>query len=255
MGTTKSKWRNNQLAFYDGTTYETVESMSPIYVYDDFLGYDVAKTNGQFFNLNSITDSFWTIAATGVAGPATVQKALSNVTLHLEADDETEDAGIYSNTLTFNIDKGPIFEARVDVSVLPTEAQVEIHIGFQGEAHTADDQIASGDNIDYHIFFAIIGATDDYVIYTDDNAVAGHNTAVATGVSAVPGTYNVLRIDCTNASDVKFYIDGVGVATGTTFNLSNGTMMMMPNIMVTKASGAGLCDVKVDYVRVWQATR
>jgi hypothetical protein len=54
---------------------------------------------------------------------------------------------------------------------------------------------------------------------------------------------------------VKFYIDGAGVATGTTFDLSNGTMTLMPNIMVTKAGTAGLCDLKIDYVRVWQATR
>ena len=113
MGATKSKWRGGQLAFFDASTYETVEPFSPIYFFDDFLGYDVAKTDGQFFNLKSTTDSFWTIAATGVGGHATAQKALSNVTLHLEADDETEDAGIYANTLSFSIDKGPIFEACV----------------------------------------------------------------------------------------------------------------------------------------------
>lgn len=253
MGATNSKWRGGQLAFYDGSTQETIEPFAPIYVYDDFLGYDVAKTNGQFFNLNSTTDSFWTIAATGVGGPATVTKALSNVTLHLEADDETEDAGIYSNTLTFNIDNGPIFEARIDVAVLPTDA-AEVHIGWQGEAHAADDQVAAADDIDLHVFFVLDGS-GDYVIYTDDGAAGGHNTAIATGITAVPGTYNILRIDCTNAADVKFYIDGAGVATGTTFDLTNGTMTLMPNIMVTKASSAGLCDVKIDYVRLWQATR
>lgn len=253
MGATNSKWRGGQLAFFDGSTYETVEPFSPIYVYDDFLGYDVAKTNGQFFNLKSITDSFWTIAATGVGGPATAKKSLSNVTLHLEADAETEDAGIYSNTLSFNIDKGPIFEARIDVAVLPTDV-AEVHIGFQGEAHVADDQVAAADDIDLHIFFVLDGS-GAYVIYTDSGAAGGHNTAIATGITAVPGTYNVLRIDCTDAANVKFYVDGAGVATGTTFDLSNGTMMLMPNIMVTKAGGAGLCDVKIDYVRVWQATR
>ncbi len=251
MGATNSKWRGGQLAFFDGSTHETVEPFSPVYVYDDFLGYDVAKTDGQFFNLNSTSDSFWTIAATGVGGPATVQKALSNVTLHLEADDETEDAGIYSNTLVFNIDNGPIFEARIDVAVLPT-LEAEVHIGFQGEAHVADDQVAAADDIDKHIFFVLDGS-GAYVIYADDDTT--DNDAVATGITAVPGTYNILRIDCTDPTDVKFYIDGVGVATGTTFNLSGGTLMMMPNIMVTKAGSAGLCDVKTDYVRVWQATR
>lgn len=253
MGATKSKWRGSQLAFFDGSTFETVEPISPVLLYDDFLGYDVAKTDGQFFNLRSTSDSLWTIAATGVGGPATVQKALSVVTLHLEADVETEDAGIYSNTLAFNIDKGPIFEARIDVAVLPTDV-AEVHIGFQGEAHVADDQVAAADDIDLHIFFVLDGS-GAVVIYTDSGAAGGHNTAIATGVTAVPATYNIFRIDCTNAADVKFYIDGVGVATGTTFDLSNGTMTLMPNVMVTKAGGAGLCDVKIDYIRVWQATR
>jgi len=251
MGATNSKWRGGQLAFYDGSTFETVEPFAPIYVYDDFLGYDVAKTNGQFLNLNSTSDSFWTIAATGVAGPATVKKALSVVTLHLEADAETEDGGIYSNTLIFNIDKGPIFEARVNVAVLPTDV-AEVHIGFQGEVHVADDQVAAADDIDYHIFFVLDGS-GAYVIYADDHTT--DNDAVATGITAVPGTYNILRIDCTDAANVLFYIDGVGVATGTTFDLSGGTLMMMPNIMVTKAGGTGLCDVAVDYVKIWQATR
>jgi len=251
MGATNSKWRGGQLAFFDGSTHETVEPFAPIYVYDDFIGYDVAKTDGQFFNLNSISDSFWTIAATGVGGPATVQKAVSNVTLHLEADAETEDAGIYSNTLSFNIDKGPIFEARIDVAVLPTDV-AEVHIGWQGEAHAADDQVAAADDIDLHIFFVLDGS-GAYVIYADDGAT--DNDAIATGITAAPGTYNILRIDCTDAADVKFYIDGVGVATSTTFDLSDGTVTLMPNIMVTKAGGAGLCDVKIDYVRLWQATR
>lgn len=248
MGNTKERWRAGQVAFFDGSTFETVEPVSPIYVYDDFLGYDVAKTDGQFFNLKSITDSFWTIAATGVGGPATAKKALSNVTLHLEADDETEDAGIYSNTLTFNIDKGPIFEARVDVAVLPTLG-AEVHIGFQGEAHVADDQIA---DIDFMIFFVLDGAGTIVIYADDDTTLYG---PIATGITAVPGTYNVLRIDCTDPTNVLFYIDGVGVATGTVFDLSGGTMMMMPNVMVTKAGTAGLCDLKIDYVRVWQATR
>ena len=251
MGATNSKWRGGQLAFFDGSTHETAEPFAPIYVYDDFLGYDVAKTNGQFFNLGSTADSFWTIAATGVGGPATVKKALSVVTLHLEADVETEDAGIYSNTLAFNIDKGPIFEARIDVAVLPT-LEAEVHIGFQGEAHVADDQVAANDDIDLHAFFVLDGS-GAIVIYTDDGAA--DNNAVATGITAVPGTYNAFRIDCTTPTNVLFYIDGVQVATGTTFSLASGTMMMMPNIMVTKAGSAGLCDVKIDYVRVWQATR
>jgi hypothetical protein len=236
MGSTRAKWRTNQLAFYDGSTFETVEPFSPNYLFDDFYG---TALNGDIWTVVEVLD-------------ATYALALSNITLALAATDEAEDAGIYMNTLAYNIDKGPVFEARCDISVLPTGV-AEMHIGFQGEAHVADDQVAAANDIDYHIFFVLDGS-GAIVIYTDDNS--HDNNAVDTGVTAAPGTYNIFKIDCNDPTDVLFYIDGVQVASSTTFDLSNGSMNLMPNFMVTKAGGLNvLGSMKVDYARCWQTSR
>jgi hypothetical protein len=79
---------------------------------------------------------------------------------------------------------------------------------------------------------------------------------VATGVTATAAAYNIYRIDFTTITDVKFYIDGVAVGSGTTFDMSTGTgVMVQPYLMCYKSGGAGLGTLYVDYVRMWQATR
>jgi hypothetical protein len=67
----------------------------------------------------------------------------------------------------------------------------------------------------------------------------------------------VYRIDFTSVADVKFYIDGVGVATGTTFNMSQGANVKVQPIVVVQKNGVGadLGDIYVDYIKMWQATR
>ena len=73
-------------------------------------------------------------------------------------------------------------------------------------------------------------------------------------MSTVAGTYNIFRIDFTNLYDVKFFIDGVRVATGTTFDMSNltaGEQQMQPYFSLDKAGGlASLGDMNIDYVKI-----
>lgn len=237
MGNTKAKWKAGQLAFYDGSTFETVKPMAPIVLYDDFLG---TVVNTDFWVEFEVLDATKAIAA-------------SLLTYHIHGTGEAEDGGITGkNDLAWSIDNGCIFEARCDISTLPTD-QVEIHIGLQGEAHVANDQVAESDNIDLHAFFVLDGS-GAIVIYTDDGS-ANATDAVTTGITADPGTFNIFRIDCTDPANVLFFIDGTGVATGTTFDLSTGTMTFQPSIMATKAAGTGVADIRVDYIRMWQATR
>jgi hypothetical protein len=77
---------------------------------------------------------------------------------------------------------------------------------------------------------------------------------VATGITAVAGTYSIYRIDFTTLSDVKFFIDGARVAAGTTFDMSNLTAAekrMQPYFSLDKATGTGLGDMNIDYVKIW----
>ena len=244
MGSTRAKWRGGQLAFYDGSTYETVDPISPVVLYDDFLG-TVVNTNK------------WTEVD---VGDSTKAIAASALTYHLHATAETEEAGIYtSDDKAFNLDKGPIFECRLAVHVAPTLA-AEVMIGVQNDNYsTGSNRILNADETAIYAafgYYATLGAGLIPAIRTDDSANA--SGIVSSGVTAhVLDAYHIFRIDFTNAADVKFYIDGVGVASATTFNMSTGANVMVQPIVMAQKNGAnaGLADIYVDYIRVWQPTR
>lgn len=243
MGSTKPKWRAGQLAFYDGTTYETVRPFAPIVFYDDFLG---TVTN---------TDC-WTVINVGAGSTG---QAASVLTLTQNIAGATDENGVYGkDDKAFNLDKGPIFECRMAVSVAPTVGS-EIVFGLMNDNLTpgAGRILVASELLLYAMFgfYTTVGAGLTPVIRTDDTAV--NSGVISTGLNVVAGVYHIYRIDFTNVADVKFYIDGVGVATGTTFDMSQGGDVMVQPILTTQKVGvdAGLGTALFDYVKIWQATR
>ena len=89
-------------------------------------------------------------------------------------------------------------------------------------------------------------------VETDDTT--NNNDDISTGHTAVAGTYDIYRIDFTTIADVKFFINGTRVATGTTFDMSNlsaAEQQMQPYFSLDKASGTGLGDINIDYVKIF----
>ena len=244
MGQTGAKWRNNQLAFYDKTTFETVKPIAPIVLYDDFLG-------------TVINTDLWTVADAG-AGATTI--AASVITLTTLVNGATDENGVYAkDDNAFNLDKGPIFECRLALNVAPTIG-TEIIFGLFNDVYTtgAGRILVASELLLYAAFgfYTTVGAGLIPVIRTDDTGT--NSGVVSTAITAVAlNAYHVYRIDCTAVADVKFYIDGVGVATGTTFNMSTGAAVMVQPMVIAQKVGidAGLGIALIDYIRVWQATR
>jgi hypothetical protein len=189
-------------------------------------------------------------------------KAISGgvLTYHLHATAETEEAGIYSrDSKDFNLDKGVIFECRLAVHVAPTLAG-EVMIGFQNDSYsTGSNRILNADETAiYSVFgyYATLGTGLIPAIRTDDGT--NDSGIVTSAVTAhVLDAYHVFRIDASDVSSVKFYIDKARVASSTTFNMSAGTnVMVQPIVMVQKnGANAGLADIYVDYIRMWQLAR
>jgi hypothetical protein len=239
MGSTKSKWRGGQLAFYDNETYETVKPIAPQYLYDDFLG-------------TALNADIWT--GLDVAGGTLAAPVLSYWAGSLAANNENQAAGVYGrDTRCWSIDKGCIFECRLATTTNPA-GTTEVQIGLIGESYGADSmRVAEADEIDIHALFVMDGGMT-IEIYADD-AGTDHN-AVATGVTPVTSTYNIFRIDCTDAEDVKFYIDGAQVASTTTFDMSTGSITWQPWVVIYKHDNVnGLGVIRCDYIRLWQASR
>jgi hypothetical protein len=79
MRETREKWRAGQVAFFDATTQETIKPVSPVVLYDDFLG---SVVNGDLWSQEDTNDATKAIAA-------------SALTFTIAATDQIEDAGIY----------------------------------------------------------------------------------------------------------------------------------------------------------------
>jgi len=227
------------LGYYDPSTFETLDILKPIRFVEDFLG---AAGGGPYDGT-----TVWNVVDVGDATEAITADSANGVfKLHLAATGEAEDAVLYMNdNKTFDVGSGLIFETRVNVAV-------NIGTGVTGVFGLAGDHNLAKDSVTEHAWFRL-QASNAVLVETDDTT--NDNDDVATGVTAVAGTYNVYRIDFTDLTDVKFYIDGVRVASGTTFDMSNltaGEQQMQPYFSLDKASGTGLGDLDIDYVKIWQ---
>lgn len=97
------------------------------------------------------------------------------------------------------------------------------------------------DSVTVNAWFKIDGSasTSNVVVETDDNTNNVDDTATGTTLST---TYKKLMIDFTNGlPDVRFFVDGSRVASGTTFDMSDVTsgQNVQPYVQTNKASGTG----------------
>lgn len=236
---------NQFTRIYDSVTHETLDILgAKLALKDDFLC-GVVDTNK------------WTEVD---VGDSTKAIAAGVLTYHLHATAETEEAAIYSrDSKDFNLDKGVIFECRAAVHVAPTVGG-EFMIGFQNDSYSAgSNRILNADETAIYAafgYYATLGAGLIPAIRTDDSANA--SGIISSAVSAhVLDAYHIFRIDVTDVTKVKFYIDGVRVASTTTFNMSQGSNVMVQPIVMAQKNGAdaGLGDIYVDYIKIWQLAR
>ncbi len=243
---TKSKYFGGTLTYYDSATFERVLPLAPVTFYDDFLG------AGQLATIPDVSSEenglSWTKLIVG-AGPPTIgavaDEANGAMELALTNDSQAQDAMIYfSDQRAFSVNQGCVFEARVKFSVLPTTG-VKAVFGLAGNHNLDKDAITE------HAWF---GAAASAAIIAETDDTTNDNNDISTGVTVTASQWKIYQIDFRTIADVRFYIDGASVATGTTFDMSNltaGEAVMQPYFSLDKASGTGVGTMQIDYVRVW----
>ena len=242
---TRSKWKNSILHWFDPSLgYETINAMMPVQLYDDFL---VRPDN---YTAADNSAGKWTSKITGAAPPtiATVADGPNGVVrLHMTADDQKQEAGLhFGDERPLVLNQGLIFEARCCLHVLPTLLS-EIYIGLAGDY--VEGTLAADGPAEHMLFVA--DGSGAIIIHTDDTA--NDNSGIATGVTLLADQYAIFKIDCSIITDVRFFINGLAVATGTTFDMSTtAALALQPYFMCHKESGAGVGDLDIDYVKIWQ---
>ena len=239
---TKARWVNGQLIYYDSQTFEHYGPQAPLVYYDDFLGAGnvVIPAAGS-----AESGMDWTTRIVGAAPPtvAGVADAANGViACTLTSASQAQTAGLdHDDQRSFDLTTGCIIEARVNVAVLPTLV-AEAVWGFLGDN-------AVPDTATYSAFFTADGS-GAIVCEVDDNAT---NASTASGTTVVAGAWHIYRIDFTDVTDVRFYIDGAHVATSATFAYAatGANAILQPYFACYKASGAGVGTIQVDYCRIW----
>ncbi|MER9665546.1 hypothetical protein [Mesorhizobium sp. M0203] len=230
--TTRSRYLNGRIEFFDNVSHERLLPVAPVVFYDDFLG-------------NALDTFKWGARDTAGGAEAVVADAPNGVMgLALDATSEIQLAGIdWADQRTLVLNQGLIFEARFRLSVLPTGAVIVV-VGLEGDHNAAVDTVAES------IWFRADG---NGVITVENDDTANETTKVATGVTLTTADWIVARIDCTDIADVKFYINGERVAATTTFNMSTvPTLALQPVARVSKGAATTVGTLQVDYVRTWQ---
>ncbi len=238
-------WQNTgRQVFYDGVTFETLLAMYPFHFVDDFEG-SVIKTVGSGIAGWTVKDT----SAGGTAAPAIVGDASNGiVSLNLDATNEKQESGLYmADSLHINLDYGPIVEIRAAVHTAAT-GQAEMYFGLSN--NYVEGPIVEADaGPTVHAFFVFDGGLA-CTIHTDDAST--DKDAIATGITAVLDTYNIYRIDFTDITSVKFFIDGARVGSGTTFDMSNSSnVVTQPFMMLHKETGTGVGSLYIDYIKIW----
>jgi hypothetical protein len=149
----------------------------------------------------------------------------------------------FGDKLCFDIDNLQSIAFRVKVVPESTNLDSATSVAF-GLASARNDAI---DSIANHASFRLIGS-NSLVVETDDGTTDLDDKATGQSLST---TYRRFVIDFTGGkSNVKFYVDGIRVAAGTTFDMSAATGSLQPYVQIQKTADTNIDFVHVDYVSV-----
>lgn len=237
MGRFKTRTDGNILSIIDLVTNESLYPYAPVRVKEDFMGQALDTTNGPFAFRDTAggTETIVADAPNGV------------LALALSATNEVQLAGIdQADQRGWVLNQNLVFEARVKLSVLPTTGVVAC-IGLCSDHNAAADTVGSS------LWFRLDGATGGLITVECDDGTT-ETSKVTTGVTLTTADWAVLRIDCSDPTSVKFFINGEQVAASTTFN-ANATPTLALQMVARigkEAIGTPVGTLQVDYLSAWQ---
>ena len=185
----------------------------------------------------------WTIKDTSAAGTPTylcVTEDEGAATLTFDNDDEVEIITLYQNDV-LPYDLRHISNVWWVAKVAAIAAVDTLVLGVGSAQNDASDSVA------YNAWFRMEGSvsTSAMVVETDD--ATNNNDDVATGTT-LAAVYKRLLIDFSQGlADVRFYVDGARVASGTTFDMSAAAagQNVQPFVQLQKSGGTAVGNVTI----------
>jgi len=185
----------------------------------------------------------WTIADTSSSGTPTYLGTTEDggsVTLTLVNTNEAEIVTLYQNdVLMYDPDDVSNFWWVAKVSGI--DSTTTLVMGMATEQNDTADSVAE------HVWFRMEGATSTTALVVETDDATTDNNDVATGTT-LSSTYKRLLVDLSQGlTDVRFYVDGARVASGTTFSINSiaSGHNMQPFVQLQKSGGTGTPAVQL----------
>ena len=212
----------------------------------DFVEYTDDFFGPQTVLASPVGSDQWDLVVTGTTPTATVGGINGELTLANSSATEVQNCCVYqSDVLNYDIDLLQRVEMRVKMTAAVGGVLDSATSFAFGVAGARNDEI---DSIAQHALFRAIGS-NAIVVESDDGTTDKDD--VATGASFTSAVYKKFVIDFTGGkSNVKFYIDGVRVASSTTFDMSAYTAGVQPYFQIQKTSDANTDSFSVDYIKI-----
>lgn len=185
----------------------------------------------------------WAIADTSSAGTPTYLCATEDggsAVLTIAATSEAENVCLYFGDV-LPWDLAQLEYVKIVAKVSGVDSVTTLTMGVGSARNDTPDSVT------VNAWFRMEGSasTSNVVAETDDNTTDNDDKATGQTLSS---TYKTFLIDFTNGlSDVRFYIEGERVASGTTFSMSSVTsgQNVQPIVQIQKASGTGTPAVTI----------
>lgn len=228
---------------YDAATFETINRFSACVLDEDFVG--PSHTAGI---PTAATVGYPWIKKTVQTGGAPAVAAIANagggiIRFSIDATSEKQEASLYAaDVLNWDMTKSAIFEARIANHVIPSAAAVEMVFGL----HSV--WIDGPDNAAFYADFQQL-ASGAVNMRTKDGV---QTLSKVSGVVLTVDVFHIFRIDATDPTNVRFFIDGAEVSTPgqLSFAATAANAILQPYFSVYKASGVGVGTFDLDMVQL-----
>lgn len=196
------------------------------------------------FDLNA---DAWTsaLAGTAAAGGFDFPRRQGSHRFAITATSEAQKVDALGD-IALVLANNPIVEATVNVIDGDAAGALDVNIGIASGTHATD-----ADSITKYLFLHLDGNSTAIRFQSKDGT-----TTVASADSTkvyVAGTAFLVQFDLSDLANVKIYVNGVRVLSGTVFDISAwGVTAAYPLVHLEKTSSTDTGNVKVD-LRIWNA--
>ena len=205
--------------------------------YEEFFGAlpDVGTSGGAKWNLQDTS-------AAGAPAASMVDRVTGVAKFVLASTGEAETFGInFADKLQLHPAKGLVVEMGVGIDTVFTSVMRLVAGVSSAHNDTLDSAVTNA-------WFRLEGTGANWLAESDDGTT--DNDDKGTGVAILITNIYHLRLEFVSTSDVRFWLDGTRVASGTTFK--TGANAVQPELIIQKDSGTGIPAMLVDYVAAWQ---